>query len=113
MTKTLGKSVLFKCGRCVGLITISEPSFLVIYEGHFYCLRCRKAGGYKCASQHEERARRIEETLAGTSQYFPSATTRQNPAEMAPRVGPIATVWRWEGDRWCPRAFSHKSATSR
>ena len=52
MTKTLGKSVLFKCGRCVGLITISEPSFLVIYEGHFYCLRCRKAGGYKCASQH-------------------------------------------------------------
>ena len=58
--KALERSVLFKCGRCLGLITISDPSLLTVYEGHFYCMRCRKAGGYRCADQQEERALHAE-----------------------------------------------------
>ena len=63
--KTLGKSVLFKCGRCVGLIIISDRTLLAVYEGHFYCMRCRKAGGYRCVNKQEESALRSEEILAG------------------------------------------------
>jgi len=35
---TLGKSKIFTCGRCLKLIVISDPSFLALYEGHFYCM---------------------------------------------------------------------------
>ena len=63
----LGKSVAFKCGRCLGLMTISDPSLLTVYEGDFYCMRCRKAGGHRCASQQEERALHSEEKLEETS----------------------------------------------
>lgn len=59
--QAVAKSVLFKCGRCLGLITISDPSLLTVYEGHFYCMRCRKAGGYRCADQQEKRALYLEE----------------------------------------------------
>jgi hypothetical protein len=62
--KTLEKSVLFKCGRCLGLITISDLSLLTVYDGHFYCMTCRKAGGYRCADQLEKRALHLEEVLA-------------------------------------------------
>jgi predicted RNA-binding Zn-ribbon protein involved in translation (DUF1610 family) len=62
--KTLAKSVLFKCGRCGRLITISDPSLLTVYDGHFHCMRCRKAGGYRCADQQEEMALLSEQTLA-------------------------------------------------
>lgn len=65
MTKTLGKSGQFKCGRCLRLIVVSDPSLLTVYERHFYCMRCRKAGGYKCASKQEERALHSEEISAG------------------------------------------------
>jgi hypothetical protein len=64
---TLEKCVLFKCGRCLRLITISDPSLLTVYKGHFYCMRCRKAGGYRCANQQEERALHSEEICAGPS----------------------------------------------
>jgi hypothetical protein len=63
----LGKSKIFTCGRCKKLIVIADPSFLSLYEGHFYCMKCRKAGGYQPASQQEERALRSEEILVGTS----------------------------------------------
>jgi len=61
--QAVAKSVLFKCGRCLGLIMISDPSLLTVYEGHFYCMRCRKAGGYRCAGQLEEMALHLEEVL--------------------------------------------------
>ena len=66
--------MLFTCGRCLGLMTISDPSLLPVYEGHFYCMRCRKAGGYQCASQQEETALRSEEILAGSSQPGPEVS---------------------------------------
>jgi len=56
--------MLFKCGRCRRLITVSDPSLLPVYEGHFYCMRCRIAAGYRCDSQQEERALHSEEILA-------------------------------------------------
>ena len=62
--QAVAKSELFQCGRCLGLITISDPSLLTVYEGHFYCMKCRKAGGYRCADQLEERALHVEEVLA-------------------------------------------------
>ena len=65
--KSLEESVRFKCGRCLGLITISDSSLLTVYNGHFYCMRCRKAGGYRCADQLEKRALHLEEVLARTA----------------------------------------------
>lgn len=62
--QAVAKSVLFKCGRCLGLVTISDPSLLTVYEGHFYCIRCRKAGGDRCADQLEERALHLEEVFS-------------------------------------------------
>jgi hypothetical protein len=62
--QAVAKSVLFKCGRCLGFITISDPSLLTVYERHFYCMRCRTAGGYRCADQLEKRALHLEEILA-------------------------------------------------
>jgi hypothetical protein len=60
----LGKSKIFTCGCCKKLIVIADPSFLSLYEGHFYCVRCRKDGEYQSASQQEERALRSEDVLA-------------------------------------------------
>jgi hypothetical protein len=63
--------VLFKCGRCHRLITISDPSLLTVYEGHFYCMTCRIAGGYRCASQQEESALHFEEMLPSSVNTHP------------------------------------------
>ena len=63
--------MLFKCGRCRRLMTISDPIFLTVYEGHFYCMRCRIAGGYLCESQQEERALHSEELSARSENTHP------------------------------------------
>jgi len=57
-------SVLFQCTHCQKQIAIADHTILVAYEGQPHCMMCRKASGYRCSSQAEERALHSEEILA-------------------------------------------------